>query len=282
MRKIVKKKWVYILNLVSLDMTIKSLPKEITSYDLLKTFAVITMLIDHMGSYFFPDEAWLRAIGRLSFPVWFFLVGYARSRDFSPRMFLGAGLLAASSIPAGMAFFSLNILVSILVVRALLDPVMTFATRNKWALWGVSAALICALLPAGLLIEYGSVGLMMAMFGYLVRRRDELEEPAVLDTYMTFLVVVYGVSQILVFGFSHIQSGFVILGSLAVLFVLSGFKPVTYSALSEKSPVALRWFLQFCGRRTLEIYVVHLLVFRSLAVYWGYEGYEFMDWSWFE
>ena len=262
-------------------MNIKTLPKDITSYDLLKTFAVITMLVDHVGAYFFPEEQWFRAIGRLSFPVWFFLVGYARSRDFSPRMFIGAGVLALATIPAGMAFFSLNILVSILIVRALLDPVMKVVMHNKKALWGVLVLLMCALLPAGMLIEYGSIGLMMAMFGYFVRHKEEIEDKELLNTLMAFVVMTYALSQIVFFGFDKMQSGFVLLGSLTVMLVLSSFKPVSLKALSAKSPAVMTMVLQFCGGRTLEIYVVHLLLFRLLAVYLGYEGYEFMRWSWF-
>ena len=71
-------------------MASKTLPSSITSYDILKTFAVLTMIIDHIGLYFFPDEMWWRVIGRLSFPVWLFLIGYAQSRDIPKLLILGA------------------------------------------------------------------------------------------------------------------------------------------------------------------------------------------------
>ena len=35
----------------------------------LKMLAVVTMLIDHIGAIFFPGVMWLRAIGRLAFPI---------------------------------------------------------------------------------------------------------------------------------------------------------------------------------------------------------------------
>ena len=34
----------------------KQLPRELTSYDFLKAFALITMVIDHTGYYFFPEQ----------------------------------------------------------------------------------------------------------------------------------------------------------------------------------------------------------------------------------
>lgn len=40
----------------------------------LKILACVTMLIDHIGAVFFPYTQWLRIIGRLSFPVYCFLL----------------------------------------------------------------------------------------------------------------------------------------------------------------------------------------------------------------
>ena len=42
---------------------IRKLPQELTSYDLLKTLAVVTMIIDHIGLYFFPDDVGWRIVG---------------------------------------------------------------------------------------------------------------------------------------------------------------------------------------------------------------------------
>ena len=40
----------------------------------LKFLACATMLIDHIGAIFFPQAQWLRMIGRLSFPIYCFLL----------------------------------------------------------------------------------------------------------------------------------------------------------------------------------------------------------------
>lgn len=40
----------------------------------LKLLACVTMLIDHIGAIFFPAAQWLRIIGRLSFPLYAFLL----------------------------------------------------------------------------------------------------------------------------------------------------------------------------------------------------------------
>ena len=54
-------------------------------YDYLKVIALITMLIDHIGYYVFPEYNFLRVIWRVSFPIFLFLVwfswSYKRRRD---------------------------------------------------------------------------------------------------------------------------------------------------------------------------------------------------------
>ncbi|MBQ7074369.1 hypothetical protein IJM86_04975 [bacterium] len=43
-------------------------------YDYLKVLAIITMIIDHLGYYLFPEFLWMRLVGRIAFPIFLFLV----------------------------------------------------------------------------------------------------------------------------------------------------------------------------------------------------------------
>ena len=108
----------------------KILPQEITSYDLLKTFAVIVMVIDRLGYYFFYDAPMWRAVGRTGFPVWFFLVGYSSGRNVPTRLVASAFILLATSPLLGLALLPLNALVTIMAIRIILDPLMLFALKN--------------------------------------------------------------------------------------------------------------------------------------------------------
>jgi len=45
---------------------------------MIKLFALLTMLIDHVGLIFFPDVRWIRYIGRLAMPLY----GYCIARGF--------------------------------------------------------------------------------------------------------------------------------------------------------------------------------------------------------
>ena len=60
----------------------KKLKKDIDRpnlYDYLKIIALLTMLIDHIWYYLFPEYDFLRAIWRISFPIFLFLVWFSWS-----------------------------------------------------------------------------------------------------------------------------------------------------------------------------------------------------------
>ena len=73
----------------------------------LKLIAVLTMLIDHTGDVLFPDQLWLRCIGRIAFPIYCFLLveGFFHTRDLKKYM-LGLFFFGViSEIPFDLAFF---------------------------------------------------------------------------------------------------------------------------------------------------------------------------------
>ncbi len=82
-----------------------ALQKPMTGFHL-KLIALTTMFIDHIGAVFFPQVTLLRVIGRISFPLYAFLIAegcrYTRNRG---RYALGLGVFALiSEIPYDLAF----------------------------------------------------------------------------------------------------------------------------------------------------------------------------------
>lgn len=73
----------------------------------LKCIAIVTMLIDHVGVVIFPGHMGFRVIGRLSFPIFCFLLveGFYHTKDVKKYM-MRLGIFALiSEIPHDLAFY---------------------------------------------------------------------------------------------------------------------------------------------------------------------------------
>jgi hypothetical protein len=260
------------------------LSANLTSYDLLKAAAVIIMIADHVGYYFYPEELWWRAVGRIGFPIWFFLVGYARGRDFSPKLWIGALLLVGANIIAGLSIFPLNALFTIILIRLVIDPLMKGASRNAEVFLVVSTILLFLILPSYMATEYGTQGIITAMFGYILRNRPTIpgfkSDTALASGFCLFTILNFIGIQQLIFGFDMAQMLFLFTGTFVVCTILYFFEPVDFPKLTSLTPELIRAGIQFMGRRTLEIYVAHLILFKFLGMLTQPERFRLFHWSW--
>lgn len=81
---------------------------RIINASVLKWVAIITMLIDHVGAVFFPEYSIIRWIGRISFPLFAFLIceGYRHTSNIW-KYFLRLGIFAIiSEIPYDYCLFN--------------------------------------------------------------------------------------------------------------------------------------------------------------------------------
>lgn len=257
----------------------KGLPVEITSYDLFKTFALVTMVIDHIGYYFYPDDLWLRVVGRVSAPMWFFLIGYANSRDLGEKMWGGLILLVAANLVVGMPVFPLNILATMIFIRLVIDEAMSRAVRNYEALLGISLIAVFLVIPAMNLWEYGTAGILFAMCGCMRRHPEALsrlpKDSATL--FIVFVVVFYVGFQSVVFGFDRVQALCIAIGMLPVILWMSMFRPQAHPGLTRTLAPVGTGVLQLCGRYSLEFYALHLIAFKLAALLMGYEHYQWFN-----
>ncbi|NCC22061.1 MAG: hypothetical protein EOM26_06315 [Alphaproteobacteria bacterium] len=260
----------------------KALPKELTSYDFIKAYAVLLMIVDHVGYYFYPDEDWLRVIGRLCVPVWFFLIGYARSRDMSERLWIGAAILVVADIIVGIEVFPLNILATMLFIRLVIDRVMASAVKNYEVLFGIGFMLFFLSIPTSFLLDYGVSGVLFAMFGWFMRNRDQVKYSmrGIVESFvLVFCVGAWSFYQIFAFQFDQLHASALVAGIAAVCGVLFFFRPVVYPGLTHVMPAPVVWSLQILGRRTLEIYVAHLVLFKFWAILFNENDDRF---NWFD
>ena len=131
------------------------LPKEVTSYDLVKTFAVLIMIVDHIGFYFYPEALWWRVAGRMCVPVWMFLIGYAKSRDISFGLWNAALLLVVADVIVGWPVLPPNILFTVIVIRLFLDIVAGWFEKSEAMRSAVVAGMVALFVPTIIIFDYG-------------------------------------------------------------------------------------------------------------------------------
>ena len=226
------------------------------------------MFIDHVGFYFFPDYEWFRAIGRVGMPIWFFLGGYALSRDLPNKLLIGAVVLSIFDFVLFQQTFPFNALVTIIFIRMAIDPVMAFITRSRYVFVIAAILMILFYVATNLVIEYGTLAFSFAVMGYLVRHRDKVITSTFMtkhDFYFFFAVTLVGfcLLQNAQFGFSEIQFIMMAVVTACIMVVLAKLEPMTFPQIKGIAPIRA---LQFCGRKTLEIYVVHLVVFKVILL----------------
>ena len=79
----------------------KKYPFPLLDSTQLKLIAMVSMVFDHVGDSFFPEQTWMRVIGRIAFPVFAFCIaeGFEKTRDRN-RYLVRLGLFALiSEIP---------------------------------------------------------------------------------------------------------------------------------------------------------------------------------------
>ena len=244
--------------------------KYLTSYDLLKFFAVVTMVVDHIGFYLFPHVIELRIIGRLSSPCWMFLAGFSKSLETGKSIFIGCFLLILANCLMGTYLLPLNILALIIGTRLFLKYMGPVLFRRKEFVFYCCLVMAIVALPSYYLIEYSTFGVMIAFAGYIARHRGETAfGPLAEKLFLAFVLGFFVLGQIAIFMFSPVYVA-ALCAMMAILGIcLYRFVPEEYQRATTRLPSPILWVLQFCGRYSLEIYVVHVIILWGVSIYLG-------------
>ncbi len=247
----------------------------LTTYDFVKCLALVLMFVDHVGYFFMPDNEWMRVIGRGSLPIWAFLIGYATSRDVKRLLPWAWGLLVIN-ILCGGPVLPLNIIFTFIVTRLLLDR----SARIMFAGWEILiyafTFLAVMAFPTIFAVEYGTNALLLALCGYVMRHSGEVGiTKRVQIWFICAATAFHALMQILTFNFADLEAkgaAFVIGAAMLLMYF---FKPLELPGATEKTPRPFVWLVQLGGRYTLEIYVLHMAIFKIIAATYGLEGHGF-------
>jgi len=242
-------------------------PVPVTTTDLLKLAGLTLVLIDHYGLFFDPNADWWRVVGRGAAPVFFFLIGFARTRTV-PWMWivLGAILTALDAfVSSGLEDVSLNILFNFALIRLVSPWIERHVLESRWGL--PALAILCvALIPlAGLLLEYGASGWLWALVG-LTAREALVSRDAYIrrmrNVVATIALSAYVVSESIDFEFDALQTG-ALFGLMAAL--TAAFLHFRRVDAPWSFPAPLSRSVHWIGRRSLEIYAVSLFIMQALG-----------------
>ncbi|MFP4097494.1 MAG: TraX family protein [Alphaproteobacteria bacterium] len=261
----------------------RHLPKELTSYDLLKSLALILMICDHVGYFFYPEEMWFRTLGRLCLPIWFFLIGYARTSAVPWSFWVGGGIVLAVSMIAGRFLLPLNILFTMAFLRIYRDWVVRHGLASAEALRGMFFILLLLFFPSEILVEYGSLAMLIVVVGFIARRKEAvyklIERKYVLIYVAAAFFSMYFIVGIKMPSLSNAQALVLTVGYPALGFLLWRFKPMVFEGARRYMAGSFIGLFKFMGRWTLEIYVAHIVIFQGLAFYFYPERYQFGAWQ---
>lgn len=185
-------------------------------FDAMKMFAIINMTVDHIGAYLFPEIAIFRAIGRITFPVWFFLVGYSLSRKIPISLWVYALLLACLHPFVSIPIFPINALLTIIMCRLMLNFCTDYGLLPKRIPELIVLFMMLAVFTTHF-SEYGTMGFLFALFGRMVREKQTVHFKAVMIcSYVTFVAV-----QLLNPRYNIVEAMYIILGTAWVVEWLS-------------------------------------------------------------
>ena len=126
---------------------------EILNGNALKIIALVSMIIDHVGVMLFPYDLWLRCLGRISLPIFAYMVAegcqYTRNmKKYFLRIFvLGVLCQAVYFVVYGTLYLSTLISFSLSIVAiALLNAIRKERDVKRLVLYGALAILFVLLM----------------------------------------------------------------------------------------------------------------------------------------
>lgn len=138
----------------------------------IKMIAVITMVIDHVGLFFFPEHEILRYIGRIAFPLFAWLIanGAYHTHDIRAYLWRLLGLAYIAQVPFALANQQIgspalytNVVFTLFL--GLLAIMFIKKTNNKW-LWFLTTFAACCL-SIIFFSDYGAAGVLSVVAFYL-------------------------------------------------------------------------------------------------------------------
>jgi len=242
----------------------------LNSYDILKLVALAAMVLDHMGAYFWPQLEWLRAVGRLAFPFFLFLVGYSGVWKISCELVVCALLIILCAIVTHHSVFPLNILVTIIITRLAMDWLIRKEMLPQRFAFVSFACVVW--FPLMLWFDYSTLAIVFALAGYLQRQHTHSTQKSI---FIYAVVLLYFVIECVIFRFHFASLCILAFEAIIMAYLMIHFYVHTRS---ESASVPATHILQWIARNTLPLYTIHVVLFMILERVWFPERLDQFRW----
>lgn len=147
------------------------------SRNILRLMALVCMFIDHSGIFLFNNNIIFRAIGRIAFPLYVYLLvdGFHRTRDLKKYMLRLAALFVISIVPYSLALYKVLFAPAINVCGSLLLYLFLFCILNKKEapiLAKVCVGILFVVIAEFFHFEYGWYGVCIAVVMFYFHQLD--------------------------------------------------------------------------------------------------------------
>lgn len=233
-------------------------PKRDFNYDLIKAFAIITMVIDHIGAFLIPDQVDLRIVGRAAAPIFCFLIAYSNSKKTDGNLLaLGTAIVVLDYILH--ADYKANILITLFFLRYL-NSILDNKDLKLTPYSALPFTVLCLILfPALLPLEYSTSALVAYLFGHIVRTNNPNKIFFMFwlgSLYFIFTYAFFGLMAFPLFTYIYILMTFLLLTTLKS-------KPYGHEI------GLIQYSTYFLGKYALQIYFIHLALFKIISFYMG-------------
>lgn len=227
-------------------------PRALTNYDGLKLIALLTMTIDHVGVFLYPQMIELRVIGRIAAPIFCFLVGWNGSYRWRTELLLAALLVSGLNFLHDV-LFPLNILWVILFGRMLMGWLERRIRREQPVM--IAAAAMLWLPIVGFVFDYATVGLLWMLWGRQQRTHPD-SAASYLYACVSFVGTLILMQVQIALPLKHAVAAGILL--VATLHCLQRFRLREYPRLRLTC-------VRVLSRHTLIYYVLHLALIFGVA-----------------
>ncbi len=147
---------------------------------ILKLLAMVSMVFDHVGDNFFPDQQWMRIIGRIAMPLFAFAVaeGYLHTRDRKKYLIRMLIMAVLSEIPFDLVLFGKplefthqNIMFTFAYAIIGLMCYEKIAKEKTFSIPGIMVLLLFMISSLLLCLDYNMVALAVIFVFYLFRTK---------------------------------------------------------------------------------------------------------------